>query len=114
MMRGASSGGLPLSVSSSATTSPTLLLLVSAKATTVANADAPGSRQHLDVWSFQNGGDGSYFGRMPPQIVEAHGGRRTDLVLWHAVAIQRFAAGRYERATPPSSSVAIPQHIVCA
>ena len=27
--------------------------------------------QHFDVWSFASGGDGSsYFGRMPPPIVE--------------------------------------------
>jgi len=27
--------------------------------------------QHFDVWSFQNGGgDSSYFGRMPPAVVE--------------------------------------------
>ena len=27
--------------------------------------------QHFDVWSFANGGDdSSYFGRMPPAVVE--------------------------------------------
>jgi DNA methylase/ParB-like nuclease domain len=31
---------------------------------------APASRQHFDLWQFQDGGDGSYFGRMPPQVVE--------------------------------------------
>lgn len=30
----------------------------------------PASRQHFDVWNFQAGGDSSYFGRMPPQVVE--------------------------------------------
>jgi DNA modification methylase len=34
----------------------------------------PESRQHFDVWSFQTAADdagtGSYFGRMPPQVVE--------------------------------------------
>lgn len=33
--------------------------------------DAPESRQHFDVWSFQaSDGDSSYFGKMPPQVVE--------------------------------------------
>jgi DNA modification methylase len=32
---------------------------------------APESRQHFDVWSFSKAdGDSSYFGRMPPQVVE--------------------------------------------
>lgn len=32
---------------------------------------APESRQHFDLWSFQNAsGDSGYFGRMPPQVVE--------------------------------------------
>jgi DNA modification methylase len=31
---------------------------------------APASRQHFDVWSFPDGDDGSYFGHMPPQVVE--------------------------------------------
>jgi hypothetical protein len=31
----------------------------------------PESRQHFDVWQFgTDGGDSSYFGRMPPQVVE--------------------------------------------
>jgi DNA modification methylase len=31
----------------------------------------PASRQHFDVWSFQKAdGESSYFGRMPPQVVE--------------------------------------------
>ena len=34
-----------------------------------------GAVQHFDVWQFTNGGDGSYFGRMPPQIVAN--------LLWH-------------------------------
>lgn len=37
-------------------------------------SEPPASRQHFDVWSFQNSADdagtGSYFGKMPPQIVE--------------------------------------------
>ncbi len=33
--------------------------------------EPPTSRQHFDIWSFQSAdGDSSYFGRMPPQIVE--------------------------------------------
>lgn len=33
--------------------------------------EPPESRQHFDVWSFQTAtGDSSYFGKMPPQIVE--------------------------------------------
>lgn len=47
---------------------------VSAKTTTVGTADAPASRQHFDVWSFptadDDAGTGSYFGKMPPQVVE--------------------------------------------
>lgn len=47
---------------------------VSAKAQECGNADAPESRQHFDVWNFQSSADdagtGSYFGKMPPQIVE--------------------------------------------
>ena len=47
---------------------------VSAKSKQLENADAPESRQHFDVWSFHNAtddaGTGSYFGRMPPQVVE--------------------------------------------
>ena len=37
-----------------------------------ATNDKPwGVVQHFDVWSFQNGGgDSSYFGRMPPAVVE--------------------------------------------
>jgi hypothetical protein len=37
-----------------------------------ATNDKPwGVVQHFDVWSFASGGDGSsYFGRMPPPIVE--------------------------------------------
>jgi hypothetical protein len=32
---------------------------------------APGSRQHFDVWNFHKAtGDSSYFGKMPPQVVE--------------------------------------------
>jgi DNA-binding transcriptional regulator YdaS (Cro superfamily) len=32
---------------------------------------APESRQHFDVWSFQTAsGESSYFGKMPPQVVE--------------------------------------------
>jgi hypothetical protein len=30
----------------------------------------PESRQHFDVWSGFDGGDGSFFGRMPPAVVE--------------------------------------------
>ncbi len=31
----------------------------------------PASRQHFDVWGFHTAdGDSSYFGRMPPQVVE--------------------------------------------
>jgi hypothetical protein len=34
-------------------------------------AQPPASRQHFDIWQFQKAeGDSSYFGRMPPQIVE--------------------------------------------
>jgi DNA modification methylase len=34
-------------------------------------ATAPESRQHFDVWNFQTAsGDSTYFGKMPPQIVE--------------------------------------------
>lgn len=39
-----------------------------------AEMQPPTSRQHFDVWSFQTAGDdagtGSYFGKMPPQVVE--------------------------------------------
>lgn len=35
------------------------------------NAPPPASRQHFDVWSFQSAdGESSYFGKMPPQVVE--------------------------------------------
>jgi len=30
----------------------------------------PASRQHFNIWQFHDGRDGSYFGRMPPQVVE--------------------------------------------
>jgi hypothetical protein len=48
---------------------------VSAKAQDFANADAPESRQHFDVWTFpptrdDSAGSTSYFGVMPPQVVE--------------------------------------------
>jgi hypothetical protein len=44
---------------------------LSAKRTEVQNADAPESRQHFDVWSFQKAdGESSYFGKLPPQVVE--------------------------------------------
>lgn len=46
---------------------------VSAKVQDCQNADAPDSRQHFDVWTFptaDDAGTGSYFGRMPPQVVE--------------------------------------------
>lgn len=34
-------------------------------------SEPPDSRQHFDVWQFQTAdGDSSYFGKMPPQIVE--------------------------------------------
>jgi DNA methylase/ParB-like nuclease domain len=32
--------------------------------------EPPESRQHFDVWSGLDGGDGSFFGRMPPAVVE--------------------------------------------
>jgi DNA modification methylase len=33
--------------------------------------EPPESRQHFDVWNFQNAtGESSYFGKMPPQVVE--------------------------------------------
>jgi DNA modification methylase len=36
-----------------------------------ADSEPPASRQHFDVWTFQNAaGDSSYFGRMPAQVVE--------------------------------------------
>lgn len=36
-----------------------------------ATHDKPwGSIQHFDVWQIADGGDGSYFGRMPPAVVE--------------------------------------------
>ena len=35
------------------------------------NGSPPGSRQHFDVWNFQTAaGESSYFGKMPPQVVE--------------------------------------------
>ena len=44
---------------------------VSSKRTEVQNEDAPESRQHFDVWQFQSAnGESSYFGKMPPQVVE--------------------------------------------
>jgi hypothetical protein len=44
---------------------------VSAKAKEFGNADAPESRQHFDVWNFAKAdGESSYFGKMPPQVVE--------------------------------------------
>lgn len=48
--------------------------LSESKANVLENDSPPESRQHFDVWSFQNADDdagtGSYFGRMPPQAVE--------------------------------------------
>jgi DNA modification methylase len=44
---------------------------VSAKTKEFGNADAPQSQQHFDLWNFTKAdGDSSYFGRMPPQVVE--------------------------------------------
>lgn len=44
---------------------------VSSKRTDVQNEGAPESRQHFDVWQFQKSeGESSYFGKMPPQVVE--------------------------------------------
>ncbi len=35
------------------------------------SAKPPESRQHFDIWTFQQAdGDSSYFGKMPPQVVE--------------------------------------------
>jgi hypothetical protein len=34
-------------------------------------SEPPASRQHFDIWNFQKAdGESSYFGRMPPQVVE--------------------------------------------
>lgn len=36
-----------------------------------AEVQPPESRQHFDIWTFQAAaGESSYFGRMPPQVVE--------------------------------------------
>lgn len=48
---------------------------VSAKAQDCGNADAPESRQHFDIWTFppardDTAGSTSYFGVIPPQVVE--------------------------------------------
>lgn len=47
---------------------------VSDFSTSVEFSEPPGSRQHFDVWQFQTSADdagtGSYFGKMPPQVVE--------------------------------------------
>jgi hypothetical protein len=44
---------------------------VSAKRNEFKNADAPESRQHFDIWNFsKSNSDSTYFGQMPPQIVE--------------------------------------------
>lgn len=54
-------------------------------------SEPPDSRQHFDVWSFQTAdGDSSYFGRMPPQVVEN--------LLWlytdpGAIVVDPFAGG---------------------
>jgi hypothetical protein len=35
------------------------------------SSEPPESRQHFDVWQFQKaGGESSYFGKLPPQVVE--------------------------------------------
>jgi hypothetical protein len=44
---------------------------ISAKRNEFRNADAPNSRQHFDIWNFtKSDSDSTYFGQMPPQIVE--------------------------------------------
>jgi DNA methylase len=47
---------------------------LSVKAQDCVNADAPESRQHFDIWQFatadQDAGQQSYFGALPPQVVE--------------------------------------------
>jgi hypothetical protein len=49
----------------------TVAAWVSEKRNSADFRQAPESRQHFDVWSFQTAdGESSYFGKMPPQIVE--------------------------------------------
>lgn len=56
------------------------------------NGDPPASRQHFDVWQFgSDGGGSSYFGKMPPQVVENLLWTYTEpgqVVFEHAVADQ--------------------------
>src|SRR5208282_6575036 len=41
------------------------------KSAAAENLSPPDSRQHFDIWQFQKAdGESSYFGRMPPQVVE--------------------------------------------
>jgi hypothetical protein len=45
--------------------------ITASKSNALENEAPPASRHHFDVWQFQSAnGESSYFGRMPPQIVE--------------------------------------------
>jgi DNA modification methylase len=44
---------------------------VSEKTNELEFSEPPASRQHFDIWQFPKAdGESSYFGRMPPQVVE--------------------------------------------
>jgi DNA modification methylase len=44
---------------------------VSEKRSSAEFGQSPACRQHFDIWQFgQADGESSYFGRMPPQVVE--------------------------------------------